>query len=87
MGIVTFSIPDNIKEAFEQTFDGREQSEIVAKLLQDAVDARRRQADQISDNERRERFKEACDRMEELRRAGPTFSDEEIAEARREGRP
>lgn len=47
MATVNFSVPDDIKKAFNEEFAGRNKSAIVAELMQRAIDesreARRRQ--------------------------------------------
>jgi hypothetical protein len=42
MAIVTFSIPRQIKDEFEETFLGRNKSAIIAALMRDAIDRERR---------------------------------------------
>ncbi|MDE1961049.1 MAG: hypothetical protein KGI64_09350 [Xanthomonadaceae bacterium] len=45
MATVNFSIPEDVKEAFNDTFEGRNKSAIVADLLREAVEReKRRQA-------------------------------------------
>ena len=45
MATVNFSVPDEVKEAFNDTFEGRNKSAIVAELMREAVEReRRRQA-------------------------------------------
>ncbi|MFZ1445444.1 MAG: hypothetical protein WAS49_08200 [Candidatus Dechloromonas phosphoritropha] len=78
MGTMNFSIPDDIKDDFNQTFAHENKSAVVAKLLREAVVQARRK--QQSD--------EAIDRI--LARLGQErtrVSDEEIRRAREEGRP
>ncbi|MBL0351562.1 MAG: hypothetical protein WBJ68_18160 [Candidatus Dechloromonas phosphoritropha] len=78
MGTMNFSIPDDIKDDFNQTFAHENKSAVVAKLLREAVAQARRK--QQSD--------EAIDRI--LARLGQErtrVSDEEIRRAREEGRP
>ena len=77
MATVNFSIPDEIKEAFQRTFANENRSAIVARLMQEAVEDRKRQ----------ERQAAAIDALLELRRKQRPASDEEIARARRAGRP
>jgi hypothetical protein len=42
MAFVTFSIPRNIKDEFEETFLGRNKSAIIAALMLDAIECERR---------------------------------------------
>ena len=41
MAIVNFSIPQDLKEAFNETFRGRNKSAIVAELMREAIEAER----------------------------------------------
>jgi len=74
---VNFSVPDEIKEAFQETFATENRSAIIARLMQQAVDERKRH----------QRRSVAIDALLDLRRQQRPVSDEEIAQARREGRP
>jgi len=74
---VNFSVPEEVKQAFNETFAGENKSAVIAKLMQQAVEERRRQ----------HRRAAAIDALLDLRRGQRSVSDEEIAEARREGRP
>ena len=77
MATVNFSVPDDVKDAFNETFRGRNKSAVIADLMREAVERARR----------RERSREAVDRILERRRGRPVLSDEEIRRARRDGRP
>lgn len=77
MATVNFSVPDDVKDAFNETFKGRNKSAVVADLMREAVEQARR----------RERSRAAIDRILERRRGRPVLSDEEIRRARRDGRP
>lgn len=77
MATVNFSVPDDVKDAFNETFKGRNKSAVVADLMREAVEQARR----------RERSRVAIDRILERRRGRPVLSDEEIRRARRDGRP
>ena len=76
MATVNFSVPDEIKEAFQETFAGENRSAIIARLMKEAVEDRKRQ----------ERQAAAIDALLELRRKQRPASEEEIARARRAGR-
>ena len=39
MAIVNFSIPEDLKEAFNKTFQRRNKSAIIAELMRDAIEA------------------------------------------------
>lgn len=84
MGTMNFSIPDDVKDAFNEAFDGENKSAVVADLLRRAVAMR---ASLGSERERRHRFDEALARLERTRAAGRTYSDEEIQRLRHDGRP
>lgn len=77
MATVNFSVPDDVKDAFNETFKGRNKSAVVADLMREAVERVRR----------RERSRAAIDRILERRRGRPVLPDEEIRRARRDGRP
>ena len=77
MATVNFSVPNDVKDAFNETFKGRNKSAVVADLMREAVERARR----------RERSRVAIDRILERRRGRPALSDEEIRRARRDGRP
>ena len=86
MGTMNFSIPDDVKDAFNKTFADENKSAIVADLMRRAVEARAR-ADTVTEQDRLRRFDAAVSRLEAARRSGRTYSDEEIWQARQEGRP
>ena len=77
MATVNFSVPDEIKEAFQETFANENRSAIIARLMREAVEDRKRQ----------ERQAAAIDALLDLRRKQRPATDEEIARARRAGRP
>ena len=41
MTIINLSIPEDLKEAFNETFRGRNKSAIIAELMRDAIEAER----------------------------------------------
>ena len=77
MATVNFSVPEEVKEAFQKTFANENRSAIIARLMQEAVEERKRQ----------ERQAAAIDALLDLRRRQRPASDKEIARARRAGRP
>jgi metal-responsive CopG/Arc/MetJ family transcriptional regulator len=81
MATMNFSIPDDIKEAFNKAFEGENKSAIVAALLRKAVE----------EKEHRAKEDEVLDALiEELMRAraeDPPMSDEAIRQSRIQGRP
>ena len=77
MATMNFSIPDEIKEAFNKTFANANKSAVVAKLLMDAVlEAKRRQESVDAIGSIKSRWKER-----------PVVLEEKIREMREEGRP
>ncbi len=57
MATVNYSVPEHIKRAFNAAFKGENKSAIIARLMQQAVEERKRQ----------ERRKEAMARLEARR--------------------
>ena len=77
MATVNFSVPDDVKEAFNEAFEGRNKSAVIADLMREAVERVRSG----------QRSREAIGRILERRRRRPVLSDEEIRAARLDGRP
>ena len=72
MAKMNFSIPDHIKESFNQTFANQNKSAIVARLMQEAVaQARRKQQSDAAFN-----------RILARRQTAPYVSIQEILQAR-----
>ena len=76
MATVNFSVPDDVKEAFNEAFDGCNKSAVIAGLMREAVERVRSG----------QRSREAIGRILERRRGRPVLSDEEIRAARLDGR-
>lgn len=77
MATVNFSVPDDIKKVFNETFRGRNKSAVIADLMREAVErAHRQQASH-----------EAIGRIRERHRRAPVRSDEALRKAREKGRP
>ena len=76
MATVNFSVPDDVKKAFNEAFEGRNKSAVIAGLMREAVDRVRSG----------ERSREAIGRILERRRGRPVLSDEELRSARLDGR-
>ena len=74
MATMNFSIPDDIKERFNQAFADANKSAIVAKLMEDAIE----QA------ERKRRSHAAVRRVLKRRQTAPAVSSEEILRLRDE---
>ncbi|MFN0161995.1 MAG: hypothetical protein ACKVQQ_12250 [Burkholderiales bacterium] len=47
MSTVNFSVPEDVKQAFNRTFEGRNKSAVIADLMREAVmrDLRRRESE------------------------------------------
>ena len=76
MATVNFNVPDDVKEAFNEAFEGRNKSAVIADLMREAVERVRSG----------KRSREAIGRILERRRGRPVLSDEEIRAARLDGR-
>ena len=77
MATVNFSVPDDVRDAFNETFKDRNKSAIVAELMREAVDRFRR----------RKQSHEAIRHILKRRRDRRAMSDDDIRTARRAGRP
>ena len=77
MATVNFSVPDDVRDAFNETFKDRNKSAIVAELMREAVDRFRR----------RKQSHRAIERILERRRDRQVLSDSDIRTARLAGRP
>ena len=76
MATVNFSVPEDVKTAFNETFKGRNKSAVIAELMREAVERVRR----------RQEGQEAIECILRRRRA-PAASGDEIRSIREEGRP
>lgn len=77
MSTVNYSVPEDVKEAFNKTFKGRNKSAVIAELMSEAVEREKR----------RLQHKSAASRILQRREHAPVVSDEEIHDARQQGRP
>ena len=77
MATVNFSVPDDVKRAFDETFAGKNKSAILSRLMREAVE----------EVEVRERRTAAARRIIEGRASAATVPSDELDEARRAGRP
>ncbi|HXT49811.1 MAG TPA: hypothetical protein VN811_02145 [Thermoanaerobaculia bacterium] len=77
MATVNFSVPEEIKREFQKTFAKENKSAIITRLMQQAVEERRREL----------AHEAAIDKLLDLRRRVPPATDAEIRRARRFGRP
>jgi hypothetical protein len=77
MATMNFSIPDDVKEAFNKAFDGQNKSAVVADYLMRAVDDENRRKNDIDFLERmRARYA----------KSGRSYTTEEIKRLREDGR-
>lgn len=77
MSTINFSVPEEIKQIFNQTFEGCNKSAVIAGLMLEAVEreARRRKA------------QAAYSRIVRRRKRAPTIDEAEVRAAREAGRP
>lgn len=76
MSTVNFSVPEDVKEAFNRTFEGHNKSAIIADFMRKAVVEAEQQ------KSRKEIFRILTERRSER----PSVTDEEMRAAREEGR-
>ena len=77
MPTVNFSVPEDIKNAFNVTFEGQNKSAVIADLMREAVERAQKQ----------QRSREAYQRILERRQHAPCISEDQFRAAREEGRP
>lgn len=77
MATVNYSVPDDVRDAFNQTFKNQNRSAVVAELMREAVER----------VQRGQRSREAIDRVLARHANAPVRSDAEIEAARTSGRP
>jgi metal-responsive CopG/Arc/MetJ family transcriptional regulator len=77
MATVNFSVPQEVKEAFDKMFGRQNKSAVLTELMRQAVEERRR----------RLRRTKAIEKLLELRKSNSPASDRAIRAARRRGRP
>jgi hypothetical protein len=77
MATMNFSIPEDVKERFNRTFANANKSAVVTQLLEEAIERaeRKRQSD------------EAIQRIKSRWHQRPILTEEEIVQAREDGRP
>jgi hypothetical protein len=74
MATMNFSIPDDVKERFNNVFDGQNKSAVVARLMVRAIE----------EEERARRSGSFVERLRQIRARGRRVTDEEIRRAREE---
>ena len=77
MATVNFSVPEDVKAAFNETFKGRNKSAVIAELMREAVER----------VQRKRKSQEAVERILRRRRRAPVASGDEFRSIRKEGRP
>ena len=77
MSTVNFSVPEDVKAAFNAAFEGQNKSAVIADLMREAV--QRAQA--------RQQHVGAIDRILARRAHAPSITEEQFRAAREEGRP
>jgi hypothetical protein len=76
MATMNFSVPDDVKKAFNRAFRDRNKSAVIADLMRQAV----------ADVEKRRLRAELFRTLTERRKDRPTVTAEQIHEARLDGR-
>lgn len=77
MATVNFSVPKDVKNAFNQAFGDRNKSAVIASLMIEAVEREHRNRESH----------QAINRIIQRQRHAPIVSDSEIDAARTKGRP
>jgi metal-responsive CopG/Arc/MetJ family transcriptional regulator len=77
MATVNFSVPDDVKDAFNEAYKGQNKSAVIAELMREAIERA----------QRKQRSHEAITRIMERRKHAPAMSNEELQAAREDGRP
>jgi metal-responsive CopG/Arc/MetJ family transcriptional regulator len=77
MSTVNFSIPEDVKDAFNATFEGQNKSAVIADLMREAVERAQSQ----------QRGKDAFQRILARRQYAPSVTETQFRIARDEGRP
>lgn len=77
MATVNFSVPSDVKNAFDKAFRGENKSAVLTDLMRQAVEERRR----------RQRRSKVVEQLLSLRKQTRRVTDTAIRTARRRGRP
>lgn len=77
MATVNFSIPEDVKQAFNEVFQGQNKSAVIANLMKRAIE----------EQELQEKRAQAMNSLLARLKHKPEFSAEEIRAAREDGRP
>jgi metal-responsive CopG/Arc/MetJ family transcriptional regulator len=81
MGTMNFSIPDDVKDRFNEVFEGENKSAIVSGLMRKAIEEKERRAKQDKT------LDGLIEELLRVRAQDPPLSDEDIRRIRAEGRP
>ncbi len=76
MSTVNFSVPEDVKQAFNATFEGQNKSAVIASLMREAVERAQRQQQHVN----------AIDRILARRKTAPSITESEFRTAREAGR-
>lgn len=74
MATMNFSVPDNVKEAFNTTFARKNKSAIIAELMMEAVQREKQ----------RKKRSRAVEKILKLRAISPPITEEQFRAAREE---
>ena len=77
MATVNFSVPDDVKHAFNKAFAGENKSGVLTQLMRQAIEERNRQRRRAA----------AVDALLRLRKRLRPAGDRELRKARQVGRP
>ncbi len=77
MATINFSVPEDVKAAFNETFNHQNKSAIIAELMREAVERARS----------RQRSRDAISNILARRGDAPVLTESEFRRAREEGRP
>ena len=77
MATVNFSVPSDVKEAFDKVFGRQNKSAVLTELMRQAVEEKRR----------RQRRAKAVEKLVALRKRSRRVTDKAVRAARRHGRP
>jgi hypothetical protein len=77
MATVNFSVPDEIKDAFQEAFARENKSAVIARLMLQAVEEKKLE----------KRRAAAIEKLLDLRQKQRPVSNAEVARARQTGRP
>lgn len=77
MSTINFSVPEAVKQAFNETFEGRNKSAVIAELMLEAVERVRAE----------QRSQKAYRSILARRKRAPSVTQEDFQEARQAGRP